>query len=140
MVVNLRQIYPRANTNMILVTIRANTHPDKRTEFTQTITSLLDRIRNSAGCLSCRFYQEFGHEDTFCLVEEWASQQEFDSYLRTNSFSVLLGAMQILLNQPAEIKINTISRTDDTQKYIEALLGKPDIDSEKRSENTHATG
>jgi quinol monooxygenase YgiN len=108
---------------MIFVTIRAKTHPDKRTEFTQTVTSLLNQIRKSPGCLSCYFYQEFEEENTFCLFEEWASQEEFENYLRTNSFCVLLGAMQILLKHPSEIKIDTISHTSG-QEGIDAIIGK----------------
>ena len=108
---------------MILVIIRARTNPEKRNEFTKTVTSLLDQIRKSPGCRSCYFYQEFKEENIFCFVEEWSSQQEFENYLCTNSFSVLLGAMQILLKQPFEVKINTISHTAG-QESIDAIIAK----------------
>jgi quinol monooxygenase YgiN len=108
---------------MILVTIRARTRPDKRGEFTQTVTSLLNQIRKSPGCLSCHFYQEFAEENIFCFVEEWSSHQEFEDYLRTNTFCVLLGAMQVLLKQPSEIKINEVSQTAG-QEHIEVVIGE----------------
>src|SRR5512145_865132 len=110
---------------MILVTIEAKVRQGKRTEFTQTVISLLDQIRKSRGCLSCRFYQAFEEENTFCLAEEWASQEDFESHLRSNSFCILLGAMQILLRQPSEIKISTISHRAG-QESVDAIVGKSD--------------
>jgi quinol monooxygenase YgiN len=108
---------------MILVTIKAETHPDKRTEFVQTMASLLGQIRVSPGCLSCHLYQEFQEENTLCLAEEWASQEDFENHLRSNSFCVLLGAMQILLKRPSEIKISDVSRSAG-QERIDTLLAK----------------
>ena len=106
---------------MIIVTIRTKTRADKRTEFTQTVTSLLDQISKSSGYLDCHFYQEFGDENTFCLAEEWASQEDFENHLRSNVFCVLLGAMRILLEQPSDIKISDVTRTAD-HKTIDDVL------------------
>jgi quinol monooxygenase YgiN len=95
---------------MILVMIGAATLPDKRTEFTQTVVSLLGQIRASQGCLSCDIYHKFDDENAFCLCEEWSSPEEFESHSRTDSFAILRGAMQILLREPPEIKIYVVAR------------------------------
>ena len=90
---------------MILVMIGAETHADKRMEFTQTVVSLLDQIRASPGCLSCHMYHKYDDENATCLVEVWSSREEYEHYMRTDSFLILRGAMQILLREPPEIKI-----------------------------------
>ncbi len=93
---------------MVFVMIGARTQPDKRAEFIQTVVSLLEQIRKSRGCISCHIYQKCEDENALCLLQEWTSQEEFESHTHTDSFAILLGAMQLLLKEPPEIKINEI--------------------------------
>lgn len=107
---------------MIVVTIRIIVHPDNRKEFLQTAKSLFDRIRNEKGCLSYRFYQDIENENAFIFVAEWETQADLDNHIRSDSFGVLLGAMNLLSEAP-EIKFNAVSYTAGMEA-VEAVRGK----------------
>jgi hypothetical protein len=46
--------------------------------------------------LTFRFYQEAGEENAFILVGEWRSQADWERYLGSDDFSVLLGTILVL--------------------------------------------
>jgi quinol monooxygenase YgiN len=87
-----------------------NVVPKKRKELHQTIRALVDSIRKEEGCQICRLYQDTENKNTFSLIEEWENKENLDKHLRSECFSVLLGAMNLLSKQP-EIKFNTVSDT-----------------------------
>ncbi len=95
---------------MFMMTIRVNIYPDKQQEFMQTILSLLEEIRKTAVCLDYDLYQAVEEDNTFCLLSKWQSQQQLYEHFQTRTFSVLLGAMQVLGNTQ-DIKLDTISHT-----------------------------
>ena len=83
--------------------------PGKRKELTQTILSIVEQVRKESGCLRADFYQDVDNEDEFLMVEEWATQQDADDHLRSDIFTVLLGA-GCLMHRPPEIVIHPVSR------------------------------
>ena len=87
-----------------------NVLPEKRREFLQTILALTSPTQTYEGCMSCHYYQDVEDENLISLVEEWETQEELDNHLRSEHFSVLLGAMN-LLSRPPEIKFNAVSYT-----------------------------
>ncbi len=101
---------------MIVVTIKMDVLPEKRREFLQTIRALTSPTRSNKGCINCHYYQDVEDENIISLVEEWETQEELDNHLRSEQFSVLLGAMN-LLSKPPDIKFNAVSYTSG----IEAL-------------------
>ena len=89
---------------MILVTMKMVVLPVKRKEFLQTIQALIQSIRNEKGCIKCSACQDIENKNIFRLLEEWETQQDLDHYLRSDLFTVLLGAKN-LLSEPMETKI-----------------------------------
>jgi quinol monooxygenase YgiN len=87
---------------MILVIIRMKVLPEKRTELSQTITSLCGFIRMEKGCRRCDFCQGIEEENRLFLLEQWDTQGNFKDHLKSRSFKVLRGAMN-LLSEPYEI-------------------------------------
>lgn len=85
---------------MIVNTTRIIVRAENRKEFVQTITSLVDPIRNEKGCLTHRFYQEAGNENSFLLVGEWETQVDWDNHLKSDNFAVLLGSISVLSSRP----------------------------------------
>lgn len=81
---------------MIVDTTRITVRPENRKELCQTISSLLEPIRSEKGCLACRFYQEARNENSFILVGEWESRADWDNYLQSDDFAVLLGSIMVL--------------------------------------------
>jgi len=85
---------------LITVTISMQVPFEKTKEFLQTILSIVKSVRGEEGCLSCNFYQDMEHENKFRLVGKWAKQEDMKNHLRSDSFSVLLGSMNLLHEDP----------------------------------------
>jgi quinol monooxygenase YgiN len=96
--------------SMILVIIRMEVPSEKRMELSQTIASLIGSIRTEKGCKHCDFFQSIEDENELCLLEEWDSQENLKSYLKSGGFRVLRGAMN-LLKEPYEMTFNTFSKS-----------------------------
>jgi quinol monooxygenase YgiN len=92
---------------MILIVIRMKVLSEKRMELSQTIFSLIGSIRKEKGCRRCDFCQSMENENELCLIEEWDTQKNFKSYLKSGHFRVLRGAMN-LLQEPYEMMFHTV--------------------------------
>ena len=92
---------------MILVIIRMNAPSEKRMELSQTIVSLIGSIRTEKGCKRCDFCQSMEDENKLFLLEEWDTQKNLKSYLKSGRFRVLRGAMS-LLKEPYEMTVHTV--------------------------------
>ena len=93
---------------MILVIIRMKVLPEKRMELSQTIASLIGSIRTEKGCRRCDFCQSMEDENELCLLEEWDTQENLKSHLKSERFRVLRGAMN-LLQEPYEMMFHTVA-------------------------------
>jgi quinol monooxygenase YgiN len=94
---------------MILVTIRMNVRSEKRMELSQTIASLSSSIRMEKGCNRCDFCQSTEDENRFFLLEEWDTQENLMTHLKSEHFKVIRGAMN-LLQEPYERMFYTVFR------------------------------
>lgn len=93
---------------MNLLIIRMKVLSKKRKELSQTISSLIRSIRTEKGCKRCNFCQDIEDENAFYLLEEWDTQENLESYLKSERFKVLRGAMN-LLAETCEMMFNTIA-------------------------------
>ena len=92
---------------MILVIIRMKVLPEKRMELSQTIASLIGSIRTEKGCNRCDFCQSIEDENRLFLLEEWDTQENLMTHLKSERFRVLRGAMN-LLREPHEMVFHTV--------------------------------
>ena len=92
---------------MILVIIRMKVPSEKRMELSQTIASLIGSIRTEKGCRRCDFCQSIEDGNELLLLEEWDTQENLKSYLKSERFRVLRGAMN-LLKEPYEMMFHTV--------------------------------
>ncbi|MBN1473474.1 MAG: antibiotic biosynthesis monooxygenase [Syntrophaceae bacterium] len=81
---------------MILVITKMNVLPERRMELTQTITSLSSFTRAEKGCAYCEFCQNIEDKNRLFLLEEWDTEENLMTHLKSEHFSVLLGAMSFL--------------------------------------------
>jgi len=95
---------------MIDANIKITVQPEKRKEVLQTFKALLEPIRHKQGCMSCNCYEDVESENTIYFREEWKSNEDLDTHLRSVHFGVLVGAMKLLMKEP-DIKFNAISYT-----------------------------
>jgi quinol monooxygenase YgiN len=84
--------------------------PEKRKELSQTLLSIVGQVRKESGCLHAGFFQDCEKDEDFLMVEEWATQQDAEDHLRSDIFTVIMGAGS-LMARPPEILIHTASRS-----------------------------
>jgi quinol monooxygenase YgiN len=92
---------------MILLIIRMKVLSEKRLELSQTIALLIVSIRTEKGCQRCDFCQSMEDENELCLLEEWDTQENLKSHLKSERFRVLRGAMN-LLQEPYEMMFHPV--------------------------------
>ncbi|MEW6053526.1 MAG: putative quinol monooxygenase [Nitrospirota bacterium] len=95
---------------MILVTLRMIVRPAMRRDFLETMRGMLEPTRVERGCLSYRLYEDVEDRNTFILVEEWNTQEDLETHIRTDNQRRLLVLMDLLSEQP-ELRFNTVSHT-----------------------------
>ena len=81
---------------MIGVVIRAEVEPDQRHELMQMFkeTSRPDQL--PAACLERRVYEEAHLPSNLLLVEQWSDKAAMNSYLSSDQFRALIGAVKVL--------------------------------------------
>ena len=97
---------------MVIIFVRINVRPEKRKELSQTLLSIVDEVRKASGCRQASFYQDIENENDIIVIEEWATQKDADDHLRSDIFTVLLGA-ETLMRRPTEIVIHTVSSSSE---------------------------
>ena len=107
----------------IIVTLRMIVSPEKRSDLLETMRGMLEPIRVERGCLSYRLYEDVENRNAFVLLEEWATQEDLESHIRTDNQRRLLALMVLLSEQP-EWWFNTVSHTTGMD-LIEEVLKTP---------------
>jgi quinol monooxygenase YgiN len=101
---------------MIIVRISMQAVVEKRMEVMQTLLSMVESARKEKGCLSYDVFCDIDGKTVFNLIEEWETREDLDRHMRSERFSVLLGAKS-LLAKPLEMKIHTISRSEGVEVF-----------------------
>jgi hypothetical protein len=80
--------------------------------------------------LNCHLYQDVENENALNLVVEWKAKRVLEKYIRSESFSILLGALNLLSEsseillakgtQPAGIRL--IANTKGKQNPADRVL------------------
>src|SRR3989304_7565589 len=104
---------------MILVIIRMKVLSEKHMELSQTIASLSGSIRMEKGCQRYDFCQSIEDENRLFLLEEWDTQENLMTHLKSEHFRVLRGAMT-LLRKPYERMFYTVFHPEG----LEEISGK----------------
>ena len=108
---------------MIALTISMEVPQEKNREFLQTILLIIKSMRREKGCLECHFYHDMEDENKFRLVGKWAKQEDMNNHLRSDTFSVLLGSMNLLQESP-DIRFYAVSCMESGMKAINMARGK----------------
>jgi quinol monooxygenase YgiN len=95
---------------VILATLKMIVQPERRSDLLETMRGMLEPARVERGCLSYHLYEDVEDRNAFVLVEEWESQEDLESHIRTDSQRQLLTLMDLLSEQP-ELRFNTVSHT-----------------------------
>jgi len=85
---------------MILIILQMKVLAEKRMELSQTIASLSRFIRMEKGCRRCDFCGSIDDENRLFLLEEWDTQENLMTHLKSEHFRVLRGGAMNLLQEP----------------------------------------
>jgi len=94
---------------VILVTLKMIVHPKRRSDILEAMRGMLEPARVERGCLSYCLYEDVENRNVFVLLEEWATQEDLESHIRSDNQRRLLGLMDLLTEQP-ELQFNTVSQ------------------------------
>ncbi len=78
------------------LTIEIRVNPDKFQELHQALEAFLPMIRGHNGCLDCRITRDIEDGDVLVLVIHWENREYLEQYIRSESGSALLGAIELL--------------------------------------------
>ncbi|MFZ0482105.1 MAG: antibiotic biosynthesis monooxygenase [Desulfobacterales bacterium] len=107
---------------MIIAKTIMNALPEKRKEVFQTLLSMIEVLRQEKGCRSCQVFQDIEDENVFSVVQKWETREDLEHHMRSDRFSVLLGA-NILLKEQQNIQIHTVLHTEGNG-IVNAVRGK----------------
>jgi quinol monooxygenase YgiN len=106
---------------MIAWGFRIHVPSSKRNEVHRIVRSVLGPTRVRGGCVSCRAYQEIEDPDVLCLVQEWASTEALERYLRSQDRQTLVSVMELATERP-EIWFDTIATREGLDR-LATLMG-----------------
>jgi quinol monooxygenase YgiN len=108
---------------MFHVTVRMLIPPKRRGEVLEILSSLAERARFEAGCISCRVYQDVEAEPVLMLDQLWKGREDLERHLRSEEIRNLLLVVEMSL-EPPEIRFEEISRLSgmDTIEKARSVL------------------
>ena len=90
------------------------------------LNSLLSESRAQPGCLNCVFSTELGPRAVFTCIEEWASENDLISELRSTRFTQLAQLLESALEPPrVEFALPGGSRGIEYAEVVRRSQGEP---------------
>jgi quinol monooxygenase YgiN len=99
---------PALARSAMLLTARFTARPAGRRELARALLDWATAARREAGLRATRVYEDVESPGTFGLVAEWESRDRLEAHLRSEPFSVLKGAVEML----AEASQVEVTRAD----------------------------
>jgi len=81
---------------VIGIIIRAEVEPDQRRELMQMCKSWIASNQLPAACLERRVYEDATKPTNLLLIEQWLDTGAMNSYLSSERFRALIGAIKVL--------------------------------------------
>lgn len=81
---------------MMILRVAAEIEPHKRQEFIQEMKTRARWRNPDTGCLRRQTWQDLENQNAFICYEEWSSRQELETYLQSDGFKLLFGAITVL--------------------------------------------
>lgn len=104
---------------MFQLSLRMTAQPQRAVEAVKALRSIVVEAQVDRGFLAGRIYQEVGNPDALCLEEDWSSEPELKSHIRSSCFTELLLLMETSPKAPV-LEVRAIPKTHGLE-YIEAV-------------------
>jgi quinol monooxygenase YgiN len=104
---------------MFQLNLRITAQPQRAVEAIKALRSIMVKARGERGHLRSRIYQEVGNPEALCLEEDWSSETELKSHIRSSCFTDILMLMETAPEAPV-LEVHAIPKTHGLE-YIEAV-------------------
>jgi quinol monooxygenase YgiN len=104
---------------MFQLRLRMTAQPRRAVEAVKALRSIAVEAQVERGFLGSRIYQEAGNPEALCLEEDWSSEPELKSHIRSSCFTDLLLLMETAPEAPV-LEVHAIPKTHGLE-YIEAV-------------------
>jgi len=85
----------------------------------KALRSIVVGARRERGYLASRIYQDVSNPEALCLEEDWSSEPELKSHIRSSSFTDLLMLMETSPEAPV-LEVRIVGEVHGLE-YIEAV-------------------
>jgi quinol monooxygenase YgiN len=93
--------------------------PRRALEAVKALRSITIAAQVERGFLASRIYQDVGNPEALCLEEDWSSEPELKSHIRSSSFTDLLLLMETAPEAPV-LEVRSVSEVLGLE-YVEAV-------------------
>ncbi len=104
---------------MFQLSLRMTAQPRRAVEAVKALRCIVGEAQVERGYLGGRIYQEVGNPEALYLEEDWSSEPELKSHIRSSCFTELLLLMETAPQAPV-LEVRAIPRTHGLE-YIEAI-------------------
>lgn len=104
---------------MFQVSLRMTAQPRRAVEAVKALRSITIAAQVERGFLGSRIYQEAGNPEALCLEEDWSSESELKSHIRSSCFTELLLLMETAPEAPV-LEVRSVHNVLGLE-YIEAV-------------------
>jgi|SRR5258705_10911891 len=94
------------------ILIRARVEPEQRRELMQMFKETSQPNRLPAACSERRLYEEAIAPTNLLLIEHWSDKVAMNSYLSSEQFRALIGAVKVL-GELVDIRISEATLIED---------------------------
>ncbi|NYF50558.1 hypothetical protein [Tunturiibacter gelidoferens] len=106
-------------SGMFQISLRMMARPNRSLEAIEALRSIRIAARMDRGFIEGRIYQEAGNPDAICFEQDWSSEPELKSHIRSSCFTDLLMLMETSPVAPI-LEIHSVIDLFG-MKYIEAI-------------------
>jgi quinol monooxygenase YgiN len=93
--------------------------PRRALEAVKAMRSITIAAQVERGFLASRIYQDVGNAEALCLEEDWSSEPELKSHIRSSCFTDLLLLMETAPEAPV-LEVRSVSEVLGLE-YVEAV-------------------
>jgi quinol monooxygenase YgiN len=108
-----------SSQRMFQIRLRMTAQPRRSVEAVKALRSIAVEAQMERGFLASRIYQEVENPEALCLEEDWSSEPELKSHIRSSCFTELLLLMETAPEAPV-LEVRAIPKTHGLE-YIEAV-------------------
>lgn len=104
---------------MFQVSLRMLARPHRSLEAIKALRSIRTAAQTERGFIASRIYQDVDNPEALCFEQDWSSEQELKSHIRSSCFTDLLMLMETAHAAPV-LEVHSVTDMAGLE-YVEAV-------------------